>query len=723
MLFIGTALAITAFPVLCRILTELKLLSTPVGVTVLAAGVGNDVVGWILLALCVALVNNGSGIVALYVLLCCVGWGLFLVFAIRPAFIWLLRRSGAIQNGPSQTMVALTLLIVLTSAWFTGIIGVHPIFGAFMVGVICPHEGGFAIKVTEKIEDLVSSLFLPLYFALSGLSTNLGLLNNGITWGYVVAVIVLAFAGKIIGGTLAAKACKLVWRESFSIGVLMSCKGLVELIVLNIGLQAKILSQKTFTIFVVMALVTTVATTPLTTALYPPWYQKKLEAWKKGEIDWDGNRLDSEGREVSEESLKKAQEAKIRHLLVYLNLEGLPSLFTFIALLGGDRPTTVPKVHRSKLTLPSVPEDVQSSANLIPEFEPKRPLEVHGLRLVELTDRTSSVMQVAETEGYGYSDPVINTFRTFAQLHNVAASGSVSVVPESSYAETLATLASDHSSDLVLVPWSEGAITSDSDSESEHISMGAPDAFIQKVLEKATCNTAVFVNRGFGAPSAEGRPPLMRTISGLSRRSHQETPLQPIADRSHHVYFPFFGGVDDRAALRFVLQLAQNSNITVTIIHFSTKEGKTPATVSELLRSSGSRPSGMDVYTSGRIDRESLIVEATQDTALLHLLRDTLPEGLARRVVFVEVPTTTPVADALSHARQELAQMPRNAGDLVVVGRGNHASISSSEGELTTNAAGAEMRKTLGIVAEAMVSGGVRGSVLVLQAGGRGLEG
>lgn len=101
-----------------------------------------------------------------------------------------------------------------------------------MAGMICPHEGGFAIKVTEKIEDLVSTIFLPLYFALSGLSTNLGLLNNGITWGYVVAVIVLAFSGKIIGGTLAAKACKLVWRESFSIGVLMSCKGLVELIVL-----------------------------------------------------------------------------------------------------------------------------------------------------------------------------------------------------------------------------------------------------------------------------------------------------------------------------------------------------------------------------------------------------------------------------------------------------------------------------------------------------------
>jgi len=103
---------------------------------------------------------------------------------------------------------------------------------AFLVGLICPHEGGFAIKVTEKIEDLVSVLFLPLYFALSGLSTNIGLLNNGITWAYVIGVIAVAFAGKIIGGTLAAKACKLVWRESFSIGVLMSCKGLVELIVL-----------------------------------------------------------------------------------------------------------------------------------------------------------------------------------------------------------------------------------------------------------------------------------------------------------------------------------------------------------------------------------------------------------------------------------------------------------------------------------------------------------
>lgn len=119
-LFVGTALAITAFPVLCRILTELNLLGSSVGVTVLAAGIGNDVTGWILLALCVALVNNSTGLAALWALLCVVGWTLFLCFAVRPCFIWCLKKTGSIQKGPTQGMVALTLLIALISAWFTG---------------------------------------------------------------------------------------------------------------------------------------------------------------------------------------------------------------------------------------------------------------------------------------------------------------------------------------------------------------------------------------------------------------------------------------------------------------------------------------------------------------------------------------------------------------------------------------------------------------------------
>ncbi|TKA50447.1 hypothetical protein B0A55_13501, partial [Friedmanniomyces simplex] len=348
MLFIAVAMSITAFPVLCRILTELKLLSTPVGVIVLSAGVGNDVVGWILLALCVALVNAGSGLTALWVLLTCLGYVLFLVFAVRPVFMWILRRTRSLQDGPSQSVIALTLLIALTSSFFTGVLGVHPIFGAFLAGLICPHEGGFAIKVTEKVEDLVGALFLPLYFALSGLSTNLGLLNNGITWAYVVGVIAIAFVSKFIGGMLAAKVNGLVWRESATIGVLMSCKGLVELIVLNIGLQAKILSTRTFTIFVVMALVTTFATTPLTAWLYPPWYQRKLEAWERGEIDWDtGAPIDDGASEADANSVRAQRhgDATIRSLVVYLRLDNMPTLLALVSLLGGKPSDTAEKKH------------------------------------------------------------------------------------------------------------------------------------------------------------------------------------------------------------------------------------------------------------------------------------------------------------------------------------------------------------------------------------------
>jgi Kef-type K+ transport system membrane component KefB len=717
MLFIGTALSITAFPVLCRILTELKLLGTPVGVTVLAAGVGNDVTGWILLALCVALVNNGSGIVALYVLLVCLGWILLLVYAIRPAFIWILRRNGSLQNGPSQGMVALTLLLTLTSAWFTGIIGVHPIFGAFLVGLICPHDGGFAIKLTEKIEDLVSTVFLPLYFALSGLGTNLGLLNDGITWAYVIGVISVAFAGKIIGGTLAARANKLVWRESFAIGALMSCKGLVELIVLNIGLQAKILSTRTFTIFVVMALVTTVSTTPLVSWLYPPAYQQKLDAWKRGEIDWDGNRLapESEGdSSTPDRPIEKFQTNEVRRLLVYLRLDSLPSLFTFIALLGGDRSSVSTKVHRSKSELETVPEDATSST-----LVSKRPLEVHGLRMLELTERTSSVMKSSEVDEYTYRDPVVNAFRTFAQLNNVAVSGGVSIVPEGSYAETLTTQAHDHFSDLVLIPWSD---TSEDIYGLDSVASGVQDSFIQKTLETATTNTAVFFNRGFGGQAGVESRTLSRTVSGVSLRSRttSHAPVPPIVDRSHHVYFPFFGGADDRVALRFVLQLAQNSNITVTVIHFNMpiQSGiKRPASA-HVAEASSFHASSSKLDITERVDTEALYQGAAQDSALLHTLRDSLPVALTSRVVFVEVATTAAIDDCLAHARQEVGQSPRNAGDLVVVGRGRHGRMA----ELYDGSGNTEMRKTLGVVAETLITGGVRGSVLVIQAGGRGLE-
>jgi Kef-type K+ transport system membrane component KefB len=243
MLFTGVAFSITAFPVLCRILTELKLLDTTVGIVVLSAGVGNDIVGWTLLALSVALVNAGSGLTALWVLFVCIGWTLFMLFLVRRVLFWLARTTGSTENGPTMFFMTITTLILFGSAVFTDVIGVHAIFGAFLAGVIVPRDGGLAIALTEKLEDMVTVIFLPLYFTLSGLSTDLGLLNTGTIWGFTIAICVLAFTGKFGGCSLAARYAGFSWREASTIGSLMSCKGLIELIVLNVGLQAGILTR------------------------------------------------------------------------------------------------------------------------------------------------------------------------------------------------------------------------------------------------------------------------------------------------------------------------------------------------------------------------------------------------------------------------------------------------------------------------------------------------
>ncbi|KAK4184016.1 putative K+/H+ antiporter [Podospora australis] len=452
-LFIGVAMAITAFPVLCRILTSLKLLNTTVGVIVLTSGIANDVVGWVLLALCVTLVNAGAGITALYVFLVSVGYSLFLAYAVRPTFMWVLRRTKSLENGPTEGVVALTIFMVLASSFFTSIIGVHSIFGAFMVGLMCPHEGGFAIKLTEKIEDLTSTLFVPLFFALSGINTNIGLLDSGIVWGYVFAIIFVAFFSKLIGGALGARMNGLVWRESFTIGTLMSCKGLVELIVLNIGLQARILSTRTFTMFVIMALVTTFATAPLVSWLYPPWYQQKLELWKKGKIDWDGNPILRPDGEDPEEKYRQGDTAT--RLLVYLRTDGLSSILGLLSLFTSAGATAT---SASSLTDQSGNEKSNAATDVATPQLAQRPLRIQGYRLVELTDRNSSVMKVSDIEDYAAHDPIVKAFGTSTASNtsrDVIVSGQIAVVPEGGFADTLATQASKSNSDLILVPWSE----------------------------------------------------------------------------------------------------------------------------------------------------------------------------------------------------------------------------------------------------------------------------
>ncbi|KAK6536312.1 K(+)/H(+) antiporter [Arthrobotrys megalospora] len=704
LLFVGVAFSITAFPVLCRILTELKLLSTNVGIIVLAAGVGNDVVGWILLALTVALINAGSGVSAVYVLLVAVGFILFLFFVVKPIFHWYLRKTGNMGN-PSQGALTVTLLLCLSSAWFSNVIGIHAIFGGFVVGLICPHEGGFAVAVAEKIEDLVTVLFLPLYFTLSGLRTNIGLLNSGIVWAYVIGVLAIAFITKILGGTIAAKFFKLRWRESFAVGVLMSCKGLVELIVLNIGLTAGVISQRTFTIFVVMALVTTFATTPLVTFLYPEWYQKKCLAWRAGKINWDGTPTDQ-----SHEEPEPKTKTTVNRLTVLLRLDTLPSLMALVSLLKGEQDPLPPLVHKSKKG-----EESSSKADEVTRAEPgprAQRLEVHGLRLRELGERTSAVMRVTEEHEFAERDPVVNTFKAFGRMNNIACATGLSIVPEDAFSGVLSDRAKDTSSDLLVVPWSETGQISDNYDQNleskEHQFGSSPYVhFLTSLVQDSTSKLAIFINRGFGGVSRSSDRSLTRrnsTVSGAVSRVKtgiQESATLPILDPSHHIFFPFIGGADDRAALRFVLQLVKNTNVTATIVQIAstTGEAKNASTVEATGSSAAS---------------------VTEDDAAFYLqIAASIPSEISSRVVFETLETDTPIQTIITRAKQEVGTTLKNAGDLVIVGRTHTENYASQLTGVTSEHAppiSTDARKIIGVVAESVLVAQVRASLLVYRA-------
>lgn len=242
LVFIGVALSITAFPVLARILAELKLLTTRIGETAMAAAALNDVAAWVLLALAVAVAggNHKSPLVSLWVLISGVAFVAFQLTLVRPFMNWVAKRSSSNDGLVDEAHICLTLVGVMISGFTTDLIGVHAIFGAFVFGLTIPKGGEFAAKLTKRIEDFVSGLLLPLYFASSGLRTDVAKIQGVKAWGLLALVISVSCTGKILGTFLVAMLCMIPVRESLALGVLMNTKGLVELIVLNIGKEKKV---------------------------------------------------------------------------------------------------------------------------------------------------------------------------------------------------------------------------------------------------------------------------------------------------------------------------------------------------------------------------------------------------------------------------------------------------------------------------------------------------
>ena len=265
-LFLGVSLSVTAFPVLARILTDRRLSQTDLGVLALSCAAADDVTAWCLLAFVVGVAQvRVSG--ALWVLALTAGYIALVFLVVRPIVARLVPRYDGKRLG--QGAVAAVLVALLLSALTTEAIGVHALFGAFLLGAVIPHDSDLARDLTRKLEDVVTVLLLPAFFAFTGLRTQIGLVA-GPEQGFICGMIILtATAGKF-GGTLgAARLTGLGWRSAAALGVLMNTRGLMELIVLNIGYDLGIISPTLFAMMVLMALATTLATTPVLGLLVP----------------------------------------------------------------------------------------------------------------------------------------------------------------------------------------------------------------------------------------------------------------------------------------------------------------------------------------------------------------------------------------------------------------------------------------------------------------------
>lgn len=260
-LFLGIAMSITAFPVLARIVQERGLHKTRLGTIVITCAAADDITAWCILAAVIAIVKAGSFVSALYIIALAVIYVLLMIKIVRP----FLKRVGELHSNRdnlSKPIVAIFILTLIISSYATELIGIHALFGAFMAGAIMPESTKFRNLFIEKVEDVALVLLLPLFFVFTGLRTEIGLLNNPFLWKITGVIIVVAVFGKFIGSALAAKFVGQNWKDSLTIGALMNTRGLMELVVLNIGYDLGVLTPEIFSMMVIMALVTTFMTGP-----------------------------------------------------------------------------------------------------------------------------------------------------------------------------------------------------------------------------------------------------------------------------------------------------------------------------------------------------------------------------------------------------------------------------------------------------------------------------
>lgn len=271
-LFLGISLSITAFPVLARILRERGLTDSPLGVLAITCAATDDLTAWCMLAAIIAIVKAGSIAGALMTFCLAIAYVVFMLYVVRFQINKWISRYLAKNKNP-HLLVSGALLVLLLSAYIAEVIGIHALFGAFTAGVVMSEQADLREALRQKLEDISVLIMLPVFFALTGLRTQIGLLNQGTLWLVCAGITGLAIFGKFGGSALVAKLMGRPWKEALSIGALMNTRGLMELIVLNIGYDLGILSPEIFAMLVIMALATTFMTGPLLQGIN--WYFRR----------------------------------------------------------------------------------------------------------------------------------------------------------------------------------------------------------------------------------------------------------------------------------------------------------------------------------------------------------------------------------------------------------------------------------------------------------------
>ncbi|KAI5054970.1 hypothetical protein GOP47_0030115 [Adiantum capillus-veneris] len=545
LIFMGAPISISAFSVLVRIMAELKLLSTDIAKLAIPIAALNDVTIWTLLAVGVAIAGGGHGkgpLTPVFVILCAVGFGIFMFTVGRKAMGVVARRATRPEGGESSDLyVCITLMSVLGAGFCSDAVGVHALLGPFLLGLVLPKDNPFPKMITEKIEDFVTGLFLPLFFASSGLKTNLGTLHGVNSIGFLALFFCTAAFGKILASFVAARLIGLPNRRALILGFLLNTKGLAVLIVLNIGRDLKALTDELFAILVLTALLTSFVTTPVVAALCKPGIGGELLKVEQGGRG---------GRDGSSKSMHST-------LSTYKRRQGNNPHCSLASLLHNtSNGSSSKKGSHPQLRILACAYEPDNHSSFINLLEASRgikpsPLKLYPLKLSLLSGRPSALFMLTpspldappittttNTTTIGPLSPL--SFPPSPSLSKVTVRPLSFVSSLDSMHDDICKIATQKRTALILLPYHKPP--------THNISMfGDPSFFkvTQKVLDHAPCSIGILVDRG---------------SMGIS-------PIHP-SFFSYKVVVLFVGGPDDREALFTGSRMIGHPGVALKLVRF-----------------------------------------------------------------------------------------------------------------------------------------------------------